>query len=440
MNIALDIANNLAALNPTSANLGLAFRELYQASPQTSPATFNFTLTAPPFAGPMTIFATGNAVDNNGATSGDRSANATKVVTIQMGSGAAMPVIQTPAAAMQSPLRTKATDVTVTAADDGGPTNLTYIWSATGPGAVVFSPNSTNAAATSRATFSRGGTYMVTCTVRDSLNQTVTSSFSLVVEANYTALKMTPFAVAVPLGGMQQFTAVAVDQFEAPIDPQPAVTYSVAAGCGTFPNAMNGLYRAQSSPCGPDAVVARAGSISTSSTVRSGGAIGPSTDMDAPAVALIEPQSGLPLVNGAAFEAIASDNIGILEVRFTIAEVPVATATSSPWRVTYATMPFLPGGNQPLVAIAKDLAGNETKSSSVIVVVPAPPTAGGSGVAGGSGGTAGGNGGGFTDSGGCACSSEGGSELPVIFGLIATLRRRRVRARRETSRGVQPDY
>ncbi len=448
VNIALATNNTLAALNPTSGNLGLAFRELFQVSPQNSGAQFNFTLTAPPVAGPMVIYATGNAVDGNGATSGDRSASTSKMVDIMMGSGALKPVVMTPAAAMQSPLRTKSTDVTIVAADDGGAANLTYIWSATGPGAVVFSPNSSNSAATSKATFSRSGSYMITCTVRDSLNNTETSTFALTVETVLTAIKMTPYAVKLATNATQMFNAAAVDQFEVPVMPAPAVTFEVPAGGGVFgTNCVNActsnVFKAQANSGGPFTVVARSMGIATSSTVAVGTTNLPTaSDTTPPAVALVEPASGLPLTAGEVFEAIASDPppnpTGISKVEFWIAEVPITsiTVTSSPWRATYQPVAGLPGGKQPLIAVAYDLAGNSTKSSSVIVDVPMAPTAGGSGTA-GSGGTGGGSGtagsgtGGGTPDGGCYCGASGdGSVIAIGLALLAYSVSRRRRATR----------
>ena len=438
------ITDPLGALNPLSSNLGLAFRELYQSTPQASGTSFQFSLSAPPNSGTLTIYATGNAVNNNGATSGDRSANATKAVTIMAGTGALPPTISTPAAAMQSPLRAKSTPVTVMAADDGPQGTLTYTWSATGPGAVVFSPNSNNAAASSTATFSRAGDYMITVTVRDSVNQTVESTFALTVESTYTALKMTPYAVRLAANATQTFTTVAVDQFGAPVTPQPAITYEVPAGCGVFgtnctTGCMSNVFKAQAGNCGPTSVVSRAGGVATSSTIAVGATMLPASgDTVPPTAALVEPASGTVLMTGVVFEAIANDpapGSGIAKVEFTIAEIPVATATASPWRVTYTAAAGLPDGRQPLVAVAYDLAGNIGKSSSVIVDVPRMPgggAGGGSGTGGGSGGGAAagggsGTGGGGGDPGGCACGTTDQSALAgmlALLGIIATRRRR----------------
>lgn len=438
------ITDPLGALNPISSNLGLAFRELYQATPQNSGTSFQFSLSAPPNSGTLTIYATGNAVNNNGATSGDRSANVTKAVTIMPGTGALPPTITMPAAAMQSPLRAKATQVSISAADDGPQGTLTYTWSATGPGAVVFSPNSNNAAATSTATFSRAGSYMITCTVRDSVNQTVQSTFALTVESNFTALKMTPYAVRLMTNATQEFTSVAVDQFGAPVTPQPTILYGIVGfGGGVFGTSCTSMctsnvFKAQSTSGGPFAVESRAMGIATSATIAVGTTMLPASgDTTPPTASLVEPASGTALMTGTVFEAIANDPppnpSGISKVEFTIAEITVATANASPWRATYTAQAGIPGGKQPLVAVAYDLAGNPGKSSSVIVDVPMVQGggAGGSGgsTGGGTGGSAGGSatGGGGMDPGGCACGTTNETALAGILALLALALTRRKR-------------
>ena len=59
-------------------------------------------------------------------------------------------------------------------ADDGGEANLIYSWSATGPGAVSFSPNGTNAAKSSVATFTQAGAYVLQAAIGDEQGETVT--------------------------------------------------------------------------------------------------------------------------------------------------------------------------------------------------------------------------------------------------------------------------
>ncbi len=441
------ITNTLGALNPVSSNLGIAFRELYQVSPQTG-GTYTFSLSAPPTSGPLTIYASANAVNGDGSTGGDRSANTTKVVNIMPGTGALPPTITMPAAPMMSPLRAKSTQVSIMAADDGPQGTLVYIWSATGPGPVTFSPNSSNAAATSTATFSRAGSYMITCTVRDSVNQTVTSSFALTVESNLTGLRMTPYAVRLARNATQAFTSVAVDQFDAPVTPQPTITYEVPAGGGVFgTNCINActsnMFRAQAGAGGPFTVVSRSMGIATSSTVTVDMPLPTNMgDTTPPTVSIVEPEIGAMLMNGTVIEAVATDPgtspSGMARVQFTIAEieVPGLVATSPPWRVTFTPQAGIPGGRQALVAKAYDLAGNEGRSSAVTVELPAAPgggsgTGGSSGTGGGSGTGGSGTGGGTVDPGGCACGSSDGSVIAGLLALMGWLIARRLaRARR----------
>src|SRR4051794_3889496 len=56
MNVSADQG---AALNPISSTVGLAFGELHQKAPVAFPASFQFSMTAPPFAGTVKIYASG---------------------------------------------------------------------------------------------------------------------------------------------------------------------------------------------------------------------------------------------------------------------------------------------------------------------------------------------------------------------------------------------
>src|SRR5262245_19610957 len=65
--------------------------------------------------------------------------------------------------------------------DDGGEASLTYTWSASGPAAVTFTSNGTNAAKSSMAMFSASGSYSLSVTVRDQSTLTATSSVTVSV-------------------------------------------------------------------------------------------------------------------------------------------------------------------------------------------------------------------------------------------------------------------
>lgn len=417
--------NANAKLNGVSAGIGAAFNELYQSSPS-SANSWQFTLSAPPFAGNIKLYATVNAVNGNGNTSGDRSASTSFDVAITAGSGQNPPVITTPAAAMQSPVKARSTTVTVGANDDGTEANLQYTWTATGPAPVQFSPNGSNAAKSSTATFSKEGSYTMTVTVRDGTNKTATGSFTLPVESQYSVLRLTPTAVQLTSGATQQFSASPRDQFDLPIASPPTLTWQVPAGGGTITS--SGLFKAQTcssaSGCGPFAVIVFGGGISTSASVGIGKAPGSSGDTVPPTVSIIAPtMSGTELVAGTTvFEALASDDVSIAEVGFEVGQVRVATVTQAPWKTTYTPVVGVPPGRQNLEAVAKDTSGNVTRSSALAVNVPGTASSGGgsgSGTGGGSGSSTGG-GSGTSTGGGTGTSSAGGGTSTASGGGTMT--------------------
>lgn len=425
----ISVSDTNAALNPVSSTLGLAFGELHQrARIAGSPVSVQFSLTAPPFAGSLTLYGTGNAVNGDGNTGGDRSASTTMAVTVTGGSGTNPPVITTQPQAAANPVVGRSTTVTVVANDDGTEANLSYTWSATGPAAVAFSPNGSNAAKASTATFNGDGAYVLTVTVRDGTNRTATATLNLTVQAQYTFLRLVPVVASVNAGATLQFSSSQRDQFDRLMPTQLPVDYSLPGGGGTITD--GGLYRAQNGAGGPFAVVARAGTISTSSTVAVGRPAPAAADTTPPSVSLTSPSvPGTALTTSTVLEAVASDDTGVLEVAFEVAQVRVGVATAPPWRVNFAQVAGLPGGTQPLEAVAKDIAGNVARSSALPVQVTASPAGSDGGTDGGAGGGAGGGGGGGTGgTGGCGCAGAPGPALLAALAALA-LRRARRRAR-----------
>ena len=408
-----------ATLNPVSATVGVAFGELHQKARSASGA-FQFAMTAPPFAGTVTIYGTGNSVNGDNGTGGDRSTSTTLAVTVTAGSGMNAPVITTPPAPASSPVINRTVAVSVGANDDGTEANLAYTWSATGPAPVAFSPNGNNAAKASTASFSKEGNYVFLVVVRDGTNKTAVGpdggapGFDLTVTATYSLLRMTPVSVQVAPGANQQFAVTARDQFDSVLATQPTVTYSLPGGGGSI--SATGLMKAQSTPGTGFVVVAQAAPKTTSASFGVG--MPPSTGKETvpPTVSLVSPSTpNVALAPGLMLEATAFDNTGVAEVRFEVATIVVATVTAGPpWTATYATRAGLPSGSQALEAVAKDIAGNEARSTSIPVMVPMSATGGGAGGAAGGGsgggsGTGGGTGGGATGSGG---GSGGGAQNP----------------------------
>jgi len=172
----------------------------------------------------------------------------------------AAPAVATPAAASAYTVTGRTTNLSVLGADDGGEANLTYTWATTGtpPAAVSFSSNGTNAAKNSVATFAQAGNYSLTVTISDGSRST-TSSVNVTVNATLTSLTVSPGTATVFAGGSQQFTAIAKDQFGAPLAVQPSPTWSVVVvGKGTITS--TGLYTVPSTS-GSTAIRATSGGI-----------------------------------------------------------------------------------------------------------------------------------------------------------------------------------
>jgi subtilase family serine protease len=79
-----------------------------------------------------------------------------------------------------------------------------------------------------------------------------------------TTINVSPASTSVQTGKTQQFTATGYDQFNNPISPQPAFTWSVGGG-GTI--SASGLFTAGSTAGGPFTVTASSGSVNGTASV-----------------------------------------------------------------------------------------------------------------------------------------------------------------------------
>jgi len=122
------------------------------------------------------------------------------------------------------------TSLSVLGADDHGESNLSYRWTAQGPAAVTFSENSTNAAKSSVATFTKAGSYTLTATITDSSGLTATTTVNVSVAQTLTAIAVSPLTAALVAGTTRQFSASATDQFGAPLTTQPSFAWAVTGG------------------------------------------------------------------------------------------------------------------------------------------------------------------------------------------------------------------
>ncbi len=188
------------------------------------------------------------------ATSGGVSGTATVSVTTPN----TAPTISTPAAATPDPVVGTAATLSVLGADDAGETGLTYTWATTGtpPAGVAFSPNGSNAAKNTTATFTKAGSYTFQVTVRDQPGLTTTGTVTVTVNQTLTSVVVTPSSATINVSTTQQFAAVARDQFATAMTTQPTFTWTVSGG-GSISSA--GLFTAGSTGGGPFVVTATAG-------------------------------------------------------------------------------------------------------------------------------------------------------------------------------------
>jgi alpha-L-arabinofuranosidase len=152
------------------------------------------------------------------------------------------PTVATPAAANPSPVTGTTTNLSVLGADSSGESNLTYTWSATGPAAVNYNVNGTNAAKNSTATFAAAGAYTFTVTITNSaVGTSIASTVDITVNQTPTGFSVSPPASTIASGASVQFTANQTDQFGNAITSQSAA-WSIAGGGGSINS--SGVYTA----------------------------------------------------------------------------------------------------------------------------------------------------------------------------------------------------
>jgi hypothetical protein len=159
--------------------------------------------------------------------------------------------------------------VSAVATDDGGEPALKYTWStvskpggASNPG---FSPNNSNAAKTSKVTFSRAGNYTLRVTATDVGNLTGSKDVSVTVTQTATSLTTRDIHYSVWVGQSQdiyQYTSV-YDQFNQTMS-SATLTWTVSGG-GSITSA--GVFTAGAVPGGPYTVTVTSGSLSDTAQV-----------------------------------------------------------------------------------------------------------------------------------------------------------------------------
>jgi hypothetical protein len=98
----------------------------------------------------------------------------------------------------------------------------------------------------------------------------------------------------------------------------------------------------------------------------------PVGDTIAPTVVITAPLAGATVSRTVTVSATASDNVGVVGVRFTLDGLTIGTEDlSAPYQVSWNTA-GVANGSHVLRAVARDAAGNVTTSASVTVRVKNP--------------------------------------------------------------------
>jgi hypothetical protein len=141
------------------------------------------------------------------------------------------PTVATAPWAAQNPVTGTSVALSVLGNDDGGESNLTYSWIASGPynGGAYFSVNDSNAAKNTTVTFYAAGTYTCNVLITDALGLYVDASVDVTVQQTLTHVEVSR-DIAVEPGGSVDLVATALDQFGNGMMPQPSFSWSPPSG------------------------------------------------------------------------------------------------------------------------------------------------------------------------------------------------------------------
>ncbi|MEX1113616.1 MAG: MBG domain-containing protein, partial [Akkermansiaceae bacterium] len=193
---------------------------------------------------------------------GDTPSNQSPVITVAASTTSGETEIDGPTT--YQIIRGTGSNLSVTATDDAGESNLTYTWSQTsGPAPVGFSVNGSNAAKNTTVTFNQVGDYILTATALDVGALSSSSSVNVRVPVAGTYV-VTPSSASVQVGASQQFNASLFDQFDVLVASQLSPIDWSTSGGGAI--SSSGLFTAASIG-GPFTITAVSGSYSDTASV-----------------------------------------------------------------------------------------------------------------------------------------------------------------------------
>lgn len=271
------------------------------------------------------------------------------------------PLVVTDATAAPNPVSASSSSLSVLGSDDQGEPALTYTWSATGPGSVSFSPNGSNAAKSTTATFTKAGAYTLTATLSDAEGLVVTSAVAISVSQTPTTLSVTPAAASVLVNASLQFAASGSDQFGDALTSSSSIAWTVSGGGAIDPS---GLFTAGSTAGGPYTVSASLGSVTGAAQV----VVLETPDTSPPVVSLDEPAQGAQLAGRVWLKASATDEVGVSKVAFLWDGETIAEDLTAPYEVELDAA-LASVGPHTAQASATDLAGNTAQSAVINVTI-----------------------------------------------------------------------
>jgi uncharacterized protein (TIGR03382 family) len=187
---------------------------------------------------------------------------------------------------------------------------------------------------------------------------------AVTVQQTVSAVTVSPASASVLVGGTQQFSASAVDQFNQPLNPAPVFSFSVAGG-GSI--SATGLFTAGSSAGGPFAVTAMAGGVGGGAqvTVLTGSAPTVAT----PAAASPSTVTG----KGTALSVLGADDQGEAALIYTwsaMGPAPVVFSLNGSNAAKATTASFASAGTYLFTVVITDAAGLTAQSSVTVTVQP----------------------------------------------------------------------
>ncbi|MEO8484266.1 MAG: Ig-like domain-containing protein [Acidobacteriota bacterium] len=230
---------------------------------------------------------------------------------------------------------------------------------------------------------SPSGSYAVRAVARDAAGNTTTSASIMVTVNNGSGDTVAPsVSVTAPIAGS---TASGVISLAATASDNVGVSRvsftvdGVTVGAADTTAPYQGSWNSTGAAVGSHTIraiaVDAAGNTTTSAPVGVTVNSVPVDDVIAPMVSLTAPGAGSTVAGTVSLAAVASDNVGVSSVSFTVDGLTVGVAdTTAPyqgtWNATGAT-----SGTHAVRAVARDAAGNTTTSAatSVTVAVVTPP-------------------------------------------------------------------